>query len=233
MARHPLTETGLMPAHKNFIRHLLSGKPISQSSRLAGFGNQTGYGLMKNPAIQNELARQMEEAGISDKYLARKIKQGLNARTIPQRENGTRYDDQFVRRQFVDMAIKVKGGYAPEKLETEHKVIQIVIDSNMIGALKDAKAISDSDLEDIKVLEHTPIEELEEEILDAEITETADNTGDVGRVETEEVGRDIGEAEENTAEQIEGNGDGCSEKGIDPSDAEARGREVCKEDRKA
>jgi len=229
--RPTLTETGLMPSHKTFIKHLLSGKPINQSSRLAGFGNQTGYGLMKNPAIQNELARQMEAAGISDKYLARKIKSGLNARTVPQKENGQRYDDQFVRKQWCDLAIKVKGGYAPEKIEAEHKVIQIVIDGNMLNALKDAKALSDSDLKEMETMEHTPIED-EQEILDAEITETVDNAGDIGCVEAEEVGRDIGETEQAEINQEQESDIGARER-TDPDNAETRREEISTKDRQA
>jgi len=234
-------QTGLMPAHRTFIKHLLSGKPINRAGTLAGFGHQTGYDLMKNPAIQNELARQMEKAGITDQYLAKKVKQGLNARTVPQKDGGTRYDDQFVRRQWADLAIKVKGGYAPEKIESEHKVIQIVIDSNMLGALKDARAISDVELVDIQALEHTPIEPNEEEILDAEITETDDNTGDIGCIEAQESGRSDEESKGNL-QQVPGeesgtNGDsGARETGEggeegNSGNAEARGEEVSGKDR--
>ena len=220
-------QTGLMPAHRTFIKHLLSGKPINRAGTLAGFGHQTGYDLMKNPAIQNELARQMEKAGITDQYLAKKVKQGLNARTVPQKDGGTRYDDQFVRRQWADLAIKVKGGYAPEKIESEHKVIQIVIDSNMLGALKDARAISDVELVDIQALEHTPIEpENEEEIIDVNVDEA---TGIDGSREEETCGEDErdGSPEQGIGAEIgdgdEGIGGGESQGAIPESFQETTG----------
>jgi hypothetical protein len=205
MPRPTLEESGLMPAHRKFIKHLLNGQNISNSSQLAGFGRQTGYGLMKNPAIKNELARQMEKAGITDQYLAKKIKQGLNAKTAPQKDGGTRYDDQFVRKQWADLAIKVKGGYAPEKIETEHKIIQLVIDGNMLQALKDSKAISRDELKELERMEDT-------EIIDAEISAIPGGEREVGPEDEGDGG----------AEQVSG-------EEVGSGDAEDGGREPAKE----
>jgi hypothetical protein len=168
--RPSLTETGLKPKHRAFIRNLMSGKGINESGLAAGFGRRTGYDLMRKPAIRSELARQLEEVGVTDTYIAKKVKQGLNAKTVPQKENGKRYDDQFVRKQWADIAIKVKGGYAPEKIETEHKIVQLVIDSNMLKALKDSRALNEKE---VKYLEHLPVEP--GEIIDVE--EIRETTG--------------------------------------------------------
>lgn len=130
---------------------------------------------------------------------------------------------------MVRFSYKSKGGYAPEKIEAEHKVIQIVIDGNMLNALKDAKALSDSDLKEMETMEHTPIED-EQEILDAEITETVDNAGDIGCVEAEEVGRDIGKIEQAEINQEQGSDIGTKE-GTDSDNTETRGQEVSKENR--
>ena len=139
----------------------MSGKGINQSGIAAGFGDQTGYALMKNPAIRSALATKMEQVGITDIFMAKKVKQGLNAKTVPRRDGGKRYDDQFVRKQWADIVFKLRGDYAPEKLETEHKIIQLVIDGNMLKALQDSKVITDKDLLE---LNHEPI-------LDAEVIE--------------------------------------------------------------
>lgn len=206
--RPSLAKTGLAPKHYQFIGGLLSGKSIKDASLNAGFGQASGYDLMKNPAIRNELQRQMEVAGIDDKYLALKIKQGLNARTVPQKDGGKRYDDQFVRKQWADLAIKVKGGYAPEKIESEVKVIQLVIDGNMIQALKDSRAVSN---EELASLEHAPIQ-TDGEIIDAEIEECEPNPGAVGCSEEDEGEESPGEGEEHNEQgQVDPGSGGASE----------------------
>ena len=226
--RPTLTESGLRPKHRAFIRNLMSGQGIGEAGREAGFGRKTGYDLMKNPAVRSELAKQLETAGVTDSYLAKKVKQGLNAKTVPHKENGKRYDDQFVRKQWADIAIKIKGGYAPEKLETEHKIINVVIDSNMLKALKDSKALSDKE---VKYLERLPMEP--EEVIDAEITETNDNAGYVGCPSKEEGGRDIEEIREENGDNL-GEGEGRAKEGVGPGpDAQTRGIETREESREA
>lgn len=231
--RPTLEQSGLLPAHRKFIKHVLNGRPVTHASQLAGFGRQTGYDLMKNPAIQNELARQMEKVGITDNYLAKKIKQGLNARTAPQKDGGTRYDDQFVRKQWADIAIRVKGGYAPEKIQTEHKIIQLVIDGNMVKALKDSKALSKKEIEELEAIDH-------EEIIDAEFTEECESDGGpAGSPEEAEGGPSPGEGDGSVGEvSCEACEEGGGEEGTGDEDGdrpveEARGQEVSGQNQQA
>jgi len=225
MPRPKLLESGLGPKHYAFIGNVLAGKSIKDSSLAAGFGHQRGYGLMKNPAIRNELQRQMETAGITDQYLAKKIRDGLNAKTVPRRDGGKRYDDQFTRKQWADLAIKVKGGYAPEKIESEVKVIQLVIDGNMINALKDSKALSKEELAE---LQHTPFIQ-GEEIIDAEIESTDSDTRNVGCPEEKEGSgspREGGIAAQEVPCQEEGKSHGRKTKSRSGASTKTRGKKV-------
>lgn len=189
MPRLPLTQTGLAPKHRSFIHHLMKGETINRAGKLAGFGQKTGYDLMRNPAIRSELVKRMNDVGITDNLLARKLKQGLNAKTVPHRDGGVRYDDQFVRKQWADIIFKLRGDYAPEKIESEHKSIQIIIDGNMLKALQDSRAITPAELQ---ALDSEPI-------LEGEIVNDADEiiciAGGDGSIEEKEVGDSLGEGE--------------------------------------
>lgn len=163
--RHSLTQTGLMPKHKKFISNLMQGRGIQKSAELAGFDGSTGYDLMKNPAIKTALVAKMEKAGITEDMLAKKLKQGLSAKTVPRRDGGKRYDDQFVRKQFLDIIFKLRGDYAPEKIESTQQSIKIIIDAPMINALKDSRALSAEEIDYIEceaIKENNDGEEIEE-----------------------------------------------------------------------
>ena len=77
--------------------------------------------LTKVNLTTNEL---LNEMGMNDEQLHEILKEGLGAK-------GTRitklgefvFDDFFVRRQYLDMAYKLKGTYPPEKHEETRKII--------------------------------------------------------------------------------------------------------------
>lgn len=140
---------------RKFVNGVIAGKTYSTAAIDAGF-KQSEYGsvLMKNEVVQKLLVQKMEQAGITDELLARKIMDGLEAKTLPRGKDGARYDDQPVRKQFLDIVFKIRGDYAPEKIESTEKKLTIIIDSNMVTALKDSKVLTS---EEIKYLEHEPI----------------------------------------------------------------------------
>jgi len=149
----------ITPKHRKFVKGLIGGQTSSAAARNAGFkDSRYGSYLMAQPAIQSLLLQQMEKAGISDDVLAKKLKDGLSARTPPKAGVPGRYEDHFVRKQFLDLIFKLRGDYAPEKIESTEKRIVIVFDTRSIAGLKDSGAISDE----------------EANILDAEIVGTED-----------------------------------------------------------
>jgi hypothetical protein len=148
----------LSPRHKKFIKSVLKGNSYRASAKLAGYKDlDYGSRLMKDATIQNALLQRMQEAGITDTLLAKKLKDGLNAKTVPRADGGKRYDDQFVRKQFLDIIFKITGAYAPERFESVNKQITLVIDGQMLEALKDTKVL---DAEELEYLEHTPLERI-------------------------------------------------------------------------
>lgn len=135
---------------RNFVAGLLKGKTKAEAAVDAGYSADYGSELAKTATVQNILAEAMQKAGITDNLIARKLREGLDAKTPPRKEGGSQYPDQFVRKQFLDVIFKLRGDYAPEKSETVHKTISITIDKGMIEAWKDTGFI---DAEEVKLLE--------------------------------------------------------------------------------
>jgi len=133
-------------AHKRFVRKVLEGETFGQAAIDAGYRDR-GYGssLMKEPAIRSLLTTEMEKAGINDTLIAKKLRDGLNAMTPPKKEGGRQYEDQFVRKQFLDVIFKVRGDYAPERSESTEKHIAIIMDGRMVDALRDSKVLEEQD----------------------------------------------------------------------------------------
>ena len=142
--------------HRKFVRKRAAGESIKDSADYSGFSNQYGRELANMPIVKTAIVKAMDKAGINDHLLARKVKQGLNAKTAPRTEGGKRYDDQFVRKQWADIVFKLRGDYAPEKSESTHSEIILVINEKRIKGLRDSGAISEDEAE---VLEAEVIKE--------------------------------------------------------------------------
>jgi len=163
--------TGITSRQRKFIKAVVQGNTYRAAAIKAGY-QSPDYGsiLMKQPHIRTALQAYMHKAGITDELIARKLKEGLNAKTVPRSEGGKRYDDQFVRKQFLDIVLRIRGDYAPEKFEAVNKQITLVIDNKMLEALKDSKALTEADVVE---LERLPLnEEHDVKALDSESNQT-------------------------------------------------------------
>ena len=128
---------------RKFIKGIVSGNSPTEAMKNAGYSPKgKASDIMGRPAVAQFLQKHMERVGITDELLAQKLRDGLNAKTTPKSEGGQRYDDQFVRKQFLDIIFKLRGDYAPERSENITKTINITIDRGFIEALKDSRAIS-------------------------------------------------------------------------------------------
>ena len=85
---------------------------------------------------------------------------GKHAMTNVKKEDGKHYPDYHARAKFSDMVSKIKGAYAPEKHEIEHKQIILNFDSTTVAGLLDSKAISPLEATAVvKELSREPLEE--------------------------------------------------------------------------
>jgi len=150
MAKPLSNDTPLKPNQKKFIKHKIATGNSAKAATLAGFGDP-GYGsyLMKQPKIQNALQQALDKAGITDELIAKKIKQQLEAYHV-KKDGGKKYPDYHARDKGIDKVIKIKGGYAPEKHEIRQEKLVLIITPETIKGLKDAKAITEADVEVIE-----------------------------------------------------------------------------------
>jgi len=183
---------------RRFVKGLVEGKNLRGATRYAGYiSPDYGSVLMKQDNIRTALQAHLHKAGITDSLIAKKLKDGLNAKTVPRMSGGKRYDDQFVRKQFLDVILRIRGDYAPERFESINKQITLVVDDKMLEALKDSKAL---DAEEIEYLEHTPIKE---------IKDAGSQEGDRGNITSgEERPADSGPCQESCKAELCGGSDG-------------------------
>lgn len=134
----------LLPRKKKFADKVLKDNMNgAEAARAVGVPDniaaQTAYRwLHKDQGVRAYLFKEMEKAGITDPYVAQKMKEGMSAMTKPVKEGGERYEDYFVRKQYIDMYFRLKGMYAPEKSEHTETQIILNITPQLSDGLKDA-----------------------------------------------------------------------------------------------
>ncbi len=147
---------------KKFVKAFLETHEIGRSAVLAGYADPTyGSKLMRNPRILTAIQEAMEKAGIHDEYLAKKLKEGLEA-TYPMKYSSRgrviqeREPDYFTRAIYLDKAFRIRGDFAPEKQEVTEKRISIVITPELVKGLLDSEAISVEELKELASAEKRP-----------------------------------------------------------------------------
>ena len=135
------------PREKQFIKNVVKTGQIGKAALMSGYSN-ISYGsyLIRQPRIASAILREMERQGITDEYLASKLKEGLEA-TYPKRysSKGALIQDNepdfFTRSLYWEKAAKVRGDFAPEKHETTEKKIVIVITPQMVKGLIESEVL--------------------------------------------------------------------------------------------
>jgi len=145
-----LTKKTTNRKQKKFVKKLVeTGGNIAQATDLAGYAPGHGYHLMKQPKIQTELQLALENAGLTDDTIADKIKEGQEA-TYVKKDGGKPYPDYHARHKYVDMQIKVGGGYAPEKHEIRQEKLVVILSPELRKGLLDAEALTEDEMEVIE-----------------------------------------------------------------------------------
>lgn len=194
---------------KKFITAMAKGFNAGDAAIKAGYSDKAyGYYLKGLDSIKSILVKEMERAGVNEELIAQKLREGMDALTVPKVPGeDRRFEDHFIRKQFLEMAIKIRGDFAPEKVESVRKEIKLVIDSHLIKALKDSKVIGElGGIEELNVID-VECEEVKEEINGNEMgtgiafpegigggTEKAEGTGEaIGGRTGEEKEKESGE----------------------------------------
>lgn len=117
---------------RKFIKAYIANGNITQAVIDAGYKHRdrdsasaTGWRLLKN--VRPHIAEVMEMRGIDDVRLSKVMDDGLEATKIEMvkdAEGNQKFGmvtDHYVRHKFLETALKVKGGFAPEKREVTGK----------------------------------------------------------------------------------------------------------------
>ena len=130
---------------KAFLRNRLAGMNKRQAAIQAGYAPSTASISAKK--ITDKLSRnkifieEMERQGLTVEAIVGEIKRGMKEGMHPQHPD---QPDNYNRRAYTDMAIKLYGGYAPSKLDVDidHRQMTIEISADtMRRAIKAKKEI--------------------------------------------------------------------------------------------
>ncbi len=160
--------TRLLPKMKKFARRVAKTGEIMKSANDVGYKGNYGSQLMKNEKIQTAIQVEMDKQGTTTEKIAQKIDEGMDAYRVI-RDGGREYPDFHVRKEYIDMAVKIRGDYAPEKHEIRQEKLTLIITPEVLKGLKDSEAITDAEADVItaEVIDAEHTSSAEEENLDA------------------------------------------------------------------
>jgi phage terminase small subunit len=112
---------------RKYVAGLVAGKSKKQAALEAGYAPSTAENakqkIDRRPGVQELFQDLLEDAGVTDKLLAQRIREGLNA-TIVSKETAHALREVLIdfaeRREMVELAIKMKGLMPADELH--HKV---------------------------------------------------------------------------------------------------------------
>ena len=140
----------ITPAQSRFIHLKTMGANTTEAAKGSGITRGHGYKLLSQDNIKTEMAKRMVDSGITTEVISNKIKEGFDSMAPPRKDGGIQYPDMFTRRQYIDMAMRVLGLYAPEELNINQRVINITITPEVTKALLDSQVINVEALEELE-----------------------------------------------------------------------------------
>lgn len=142
-------DTPLKPRMKKYVRRVAETGEIIKSAQDVGYKGNYGSQLMRNPKILTALQEELELLDVTKTVIVRKIKKGLNATRVI-KDGGKKYPDFHAQHKFLDMLLKIRGDYAPEKHEIRQERLVIVYGADMRKGLIDAEAITEKEADIIE-----------------------------------------------------------------------------------
>ena len=166
-------ELPLTIRQKKFCKYVaLTGK-VHESALRAGYKQPNqGSILKRDPRIQTAIQKEMDKIGLTDKFLATRIKEGCDAE-VPEKMSKEgkvlqqSYPDFYNRKDYIKMALQVKGDLKPDFPGGRGDTINITLNLKAVDGLLDAEAITIDEYEEIKDAEEiTEIEDKRDRLLE-------------------------------------------------------------------
>lgn len=143
---------------KKFVKNIVQCGGIGKSAVLAGYSDPSyGTRLLQVERVKGAVLQALEDAGLGDRYLATKLKEGCEAvYPIKKSSSGSVIQDNdpdyFVRSIYLDKVLKVRGDYAPEQHEVTEKKIIVMITPGFMKGLIDTEVLSLDEVKELKAL---------------------------------------------------------------------------------
>lgn len=144
-----LKSTKLNKRQRKCVNALAKTGSTMKAADISGYDHSYVSWLKKQPHIQTALQEALRKENLDDKRIAKTIDKGLKA-TYVKKDGGKAYPDFHARHKYLDTAIKIHGGYAPEKHEIRQEKLTLIVTPDCLRGLKDAGAITDEDAEAIE-----------------------------------------------------------------------------------
>lgn len=122
----------LTPKSEAFVTEYLANNQNGTQAALKAFdikdNNINTAAVMAHEYLRKpNVVRALERAGINDDRLAKVAEEGLRAtRPVIRGDKVYTVEDYAVRHKYLDTIHKLKGDYAPEKIETDNRIEHIV-----------------------------------------------------------------------------------------------------------
>lgn len=160
---NPLIRKKLTVKQQKFVKKYVESGKVATAAANAGYGSP-GYGsyLKAQPNIQNAIERAMTKAGITEDLVGQTIKEGLGSTTPKLYDKSGmniirgEHPDFHVRKEYVDIVLKVKGAYAPERRETLDRRFVINVNLDTLKGMAEADVLDAEEVKEIKELEAHP-----------------------------------------------------------------------------
>ena len=133
----PPKSSNLTIRERGFVADLIKGKNIRKAvmknynTKKPETASQLGYTMMQKPRIQYAILDMMDKLGVSDLALVEKMKEHIfNAKREVLGKSGevVELNDNVASLKALDMAMKIKGAYAPERHEHMNMNVNIYKD---------------------------------------------------------------------------------------------------------
>ena len=138
--RRNAVEKNLSVRERKFVKAYIAnggnGVKASLSAGLTknyGVGNNIANALTNSPRVQKALVVEMEKQGITDELLAKKLREGLDAGEHRAMKIGKKLrfvdsPDFGTRVKYLDLTHKIRGDFAPEKVDARVQDAMIIIE---------------------------------------------------------------------------------------------------------
>jgi len=160
----PLTDR-----ERKYVKYRADGCKVGESSLRAGFATpQYGTYLNAQEHIQGALTKALEDAGLTDDFIATRLKEGADA-TYPEKKSKEGVvlvpkdqPDFFTRHKYIETTMKAKGKLAQEGANGKNTQINIIGTPDTAKGFLDSGVINKKEHKDLKkYIEHEKIEESE------------------------------------------------------------------------